>query len=322
MAKRSSSRIGRLLARLPRRESGEPEPEPEPEARWQELAGEHGLTRSLAQDALARADYALEVARDVSLPAKFLALMGWLELHEPPPGPPVSVIMATRDRPQLLSRAIDSVLAQQFEHWQLVIVDDGDTDALPATLAAYDDDRIETVEGPRRGLGAARNAGLDRARGEVVCYQDDDNIMHPAWLHAVAHVFSQRNDVDVAYGVSIAEHRLPGDLGEYGWWPSFWQLPWSREKLLEENIADAGSLAHRRDLPEARFDETLSTGEDWDLLLRLTADREALAVPALSHAYSMAGADRMSNDPDHRAGLDEIRRRHAGPGIASGDRAQ
>lgn len=136
--------------------------------------------------------------------------------------------------------------------------------------------------------------------------------MHPAWLDAVAHVFSHRDDVDVVYGVTLSEHRLPDDLSEYGWWPSFWQLPWSRETLLRENVADAGALAHRRELKEARFDENLTTGEDCDLLLRLTSDRKALAIPALSHAYAMHGADRMSVDPGHRAGLQEIRRRHEG----------
>jgi Glycosyl transferase family 2 len=315
MAERGSSRIERLMARLSRRPavSG---------PTGQALACEIAAIRSRAEEAVERGDYAIEVARDMSLPTRMLALMSWLELHEPPTSPQVSVILATRDRPELLSRAIDSVLVQRFERWQLVVVDDGDTDAVPATLAAYEDDRIVTVEGPRRGLSAARNAGLDRATGEVVAYQDDDNVMHPAWLHAVAHVFSQRDDVDVAYGVSIAEHRLPDDLGEHGWWPSFWQLPFSRERLLEENTTDSGSIAHRGDLAEACFDESLSTGEDWDLLLRLTADRAALAVPALSHAYSMAGADRMSHDPGHRAGLDEIRRRHAGAQAPPADAAQ
>jgi glycosyltransferase involved in cell wall biosynthesis len=259
-----------------------------------------------------KANYSLEVARDMSLPARMLALMSWLELHSPPSGPAASVVLATRDRPELLVCAIRSVLAQRFERWELVVVDDGDTDAVESTLTGFEDERIVVVEGPRRGLGAARNAGLRRARNEIVCYLDDDNVMHPGWLHAVAHVFSQRDDVDVAYGIALAEHRLPDELGERGWWPSFWQLPWSHELLLRENVSDAGALAHRRDLDEAHFDEELSTGEDWDLLLRLTADRDAMAIPAISHAYSMTGADRMSQDPGHQAGLEQIRRRHAG----------
>ena len=82
--------------------------------------------------------------------------------------------------------------------------------------------------------------------------------------------------------------------------------------LLEENVTDVGSLAHRRDLEDARFDEDVPTADDWELLLRLTADREALAIPALSHAYSMDADNRVSRDPRYRAGLEEIRRRYNG----------
>jgi hypothetical protein len=314
MANRLSTGIARGLDRLSARLSPAPPPAPErqePPPIPPEIDEKIGGVQAMAEDALARADYALEVACDVSLPAKLLAFMSWLELHPPSGGPTISVVLATRDRAELLARAIPSVLAQRYGRWELVVVDDGDTDAVARTLTPHDDERIVSVEGPRRGLGAARNAGLDRAGGEVVCYLDDDNIMHPAWLHAIADVFGRREDVDVAYGIAIAEHRIPGDLGEHGWWPSFWQIPWSRETLLEQNLTDAGSIAHRRELDEARFDEELTTGEDWDLLLRLTADRDALAIPALSHAYSMDGADRMSVDPGHEAGLEKIRRRHA-----------
>lgn len=266
-----------------------------------------------AQDAAAVAQLALDTAREALLPARMAAFAAWLELCPPveATGPDISVILPTRDRPALLPRAISSVLEQLYGRWELVVVDDGDTDAVADVLTDVEDERVVTAQGPRNGLGAARNAGLDAATGDVVCYLDDDNVMHPLWLRAVAHVFSAR-DVDVAYGVALTEHRVPGGEGADDWWPSFWQLPWSREKLLEENLTDAGALAHRRDLPEARFDETLATGEDWDLLIRLTADRPALALPALSHAYALESPDRMSQDPQHPAGLDHIRRRHAG----------
>lgn len=275
-----------------------------------EVRDEIARIGNLVEEAKGRGDYALEVARDMSLPTRMLAFTSWLELQPPATGPTISVVLPTRNRPQLLARAIPSVLAQRYERWQLVVVDDGTDPGTRAVVDEVDDERVALAEGPRRGVSAARNVGLEQASGEIVCYLDDDNVMHPAWLQAVAQVFSSREDVDVAYGISLAEHRIPDDLGEHGWWPSFWQLPWSRETLSGENITDAGSLAHRRTLDDARFDEELSTGEDWDLLLRLTRERDALAIPALSHAYSMEGADRMSREPSHQAGLAAIRRQH------------
>lgn len=263
-----------------------------------------------AEVGIARADYAIEMASNTPLLLRMLALRSWLELCPVERGPRISVILATRDRPALLPRAIESVLAQRYAEWELVVVDDGETDAVARTLAGREDERVLVAEGPRRGVGAARNAGLDRAAGEVVCYLDDDNVMDPEWLHAVAYVFSAREDVGVAYGVALTEHRAPGERDE-GWRPAHWQLPFDRGTLLERNVTDAGALAHRRELAGARFDEGLSTGEDWDLLLRLTSEREAVAIPAVSHAYAMEGKGRMTEDPEHLAGLERIRRRHA-----------
>lgn len=271
-----------------------------------------GRVQALGEDTQALASVGLETAQEALLPARIAAFGAWLELCPRPDGPLISVILPTRDRPALLPRAVASVLEQLYYRWQLIVVDDGEQHDAGAALGDVEGEQVELVQGPRRGLGAARNAGLDSATGDVVCYLDDDNVMHPAWLQAVAHVFAARSDFDVLYGVTLAEHRAPDTPIDDGWWPSFWQLPWSRETLLEQNIADAGALAHRRDLPEARFDETLKTGEDWDLLIRLTADRPALAVPALSHAYTHDGGDRMSRGPAHRDGLDEIRRRYSG----------
>lgn len=275
------------------------------------LEGNLERTRGELEKAEAEAKLALEVAHDMSLPTKMLAFMSWLELHPPGgEGPLVSVVLATRDRPQLLTRAIAAVIEQRYRNWELVVVDDGTAPGTREVVEAEGDERLRLVEGPRRGLSAARNVGLENVTGEVVCYCDDDNVMHPGWLHAVAEVFGERDDVDVAYGISIAEHRLVGDRGPQGWWPSFWQLPWSRQTLLRENVTDAGAIAHRSGLDGARFDEGLTTGEDWELLLQLTAARDALAIPALSHAYTMSGDARMSDDPEHRAGLEKIRRRY------------
>ena len=227
-------------------------------------------------------------------------------------GPLISVVLATRDRPEPLGRAIASVVAQRYRNWELVVVDDGTVPETREVVEGAGDARVRLVEGPRSGLSAARNAGLASANGEIVCYCDDDTSRTPAGCTRVAQVFAERDDVEVAYGVTIAEHRVPGRRDPQGWWPSFWQLPWSRQTLREENVTDAGSLAHRSDLEEARYDESVTAAEDWDLLLRLTEDREALAIPAVSHAYTMRAADRMSEAADYRAGLEEISRRRGG----------
>ena len=64
-----------------------------------------------------------------------------------------------------VAEAIESVLAQTYPHWELIIVDDGSTDASPEVLKRYADPRILMIRQENKGEGGARNTGLDIARG-------------------------------------------------------------------------------------------------------------------------------------------------------------
>lgn len=91
--------------------------------------------------------------------------------------PRVTGVIPVRDRASLVGRAIDSALAQSGPLLELIVVDDGSTDATPAVLAGYGE-RIATLRQPKSGRSAARNAGIERARGEWIAFLDSDD----AWL--------------------------------------------------------------------------------------------------------------------------------------------
>ena len=81
-------------------------------------------------------------------------------------GPLVSVTMATRNRPVLLREALDSVFAQSYQNFELVVVDDSDTEETVDFLRTIADQRLRVVRAPeRRGAGAAFNIGLDTRPG-------------------------------------------------------------------------------------------------------------------------------------------------------------
>lgn len=94
--------------------------------------------------------------------------------------PSVTVVIPTKDRPELLARAVDSVLAQTHASLELIIVDDGS--AQPVRISK-DDDRIRVLRHERsRGPSAARNTGLARARGGWISFLDDDDRLDPSFL--------------------------------------------------------------------------------------------------------------------------------------------
>lgn len=97
--------------------------------------------------------------------------------------PGVSVIIPTYNRASVLPRAIDSVLDQTFEDFELFVVDDGSTDGTLTVLDSYDDERLRVItHGTNRGANVARNTGIEHANGEFIAFLDSDDAWHPEKL--------------------------------------------------------------------------------------------------------------------------------------------
>lgn len=99
--------------------------------------------------------------------------------------PLVSVVMPVYNAARWLKRPVESVLAQTHSSWELLAVDDGSGDESVALLDAYarTDDRIRILHQPQNGgVAAARNAGLDAARGDYIAFLDADDWWHPRKL--------------------------------------------------------------------------------------------------------------------------------------------
>lgn len=91
--------------------------------------------------------------------------------------PKVSVVIPTCNRPELLKGAIASVLAQTYQDFEIIVVDDGDKVRAKETLGAFEDSRLRYIvnEQPRQGGGFSRNAGAKVAKGEYLAFLDDDD---------------------------------------------------------------------------------------------------------------------------------------------------
>lgn len=251
-------------------------------------------------------------------------VMNWIEQATLPKTPLVSVILPTRNRASMLPRAVESVTAQVYPNWEIVLTDDGSTDDTPNVIeqlrTRLGGARLNAERASAGGVCAARNCALARARGEFIVYLDDDNVLHPLWLKAVVWAFLQFPDKDIAYGGCIVDdlRRMNGkDAGDL---PVYNLFPFDRNRLAQGNFIDIGQVAHRRGLPEACFDEKLAGVGDWDLLLRLTRDREPLVIPAIATFYSTIAADRLSCDPAFYDDIDRVRKKlgELGPKPASG----
>src|SRR5262252_1967520 len=118
--------------------------------------------------------------------------------------PKISVIIPTYNRRHMLPRTIASVLSQDESDFELIVVDDCSPDDTQAYLASLTDPRVRTVVPSRNGgTAAARNVGLEAARGDIVALLDDDDEYLPRRLSAPLAVFTREPDVVATVSSSV-----------------------------------------------------------------------------------------------------------------------
>ena len=208
--------------------------------------------------------------------------------------PLISIVVPTFNRAELLPETIDSIVAQTYSNWELIIVDDGSTDDTQIRIARHlqTDSRICCVSNShRRGPSGARNQGLDLVEGEYVAFLDSDDLWKPHHLESIMRQFTQNNDVDWIYADS--EITEEGECVVKSVFDAFWS---DREKVptlridelhvLEHGAAlkhaldigifasCQGSVLRRKIFDVIRFDEDFRAAEDWLLLLRVLSTRQ------------------------------------------------
>jgi glycosyltransferase involved in cell wall biosynthesis len=195
--------------------------------------------------------------------------------------PRVSVIIRTRHRPDLLDRAVRDVLAQDFEDFEAIVVDDGD-DSAPAAvvLAVHEDEsagRVVLVSraNQEHGRWVAANAGLEAARGEYVVLHDDDDLWDSGFLAVtVGHLDAHPETAAACTRTQIIIER-PDDEGELVRTDEYPFLPQlsciSVMDMMRANRIPPISLLYRRSLHEefGAYDQSLSVLGDWEFYLRV-----------------------------------------------------
>ena len=217
----------------------------------------------------------------------------------------VSVIMPTHNRLGVLENAIASVQAQHDADWELIVVDDASDDGTAEYVRGLDDERINLVSLPEnRGVAGARNAGLEAARGELIAYLDSDNTWHPDYLLVMAGALAD-SDLDVAYCGQEIWRTTPSDGHPSRELEAVRFGPFNRALLENRNYIDLNAVMHTAEILSRRggFDEGLPRLVDWELLLRYTDDRAALAVPCVLSRYELGGRPQLTGAPDWEEAL-------------------
>jgi glycosyltransferase involved in cell wall biosynthesis len=195
--------------------------------------------------------------------------------------PLVSVVVPCFNYGHLLRESLDSVLGQSLQDWECIVVDDGSTDDTSAVAGSYaaQDARFVCLRQENRGLSAARNAGLRKARGELVQLLDADDLLEAEKLKEHAHFLTRHPEFDLVYGAmryftgqGPERRRSLGRHGANQEWMTLWPDT-SQDMLLalvQGNQFPVSAALFRKSLPAEMgyFDEALASHEDWEFWLR------------------------------------------------------
>ncbi len=212
-----------------------------------------------------------------------------------------SIIIPTCNRPVFLAEAVASVLAQGFQQFELLIVNDGDTE-----IADFEDKRIRVLSNQMRGAVPARNLGVSEAKGDYIAFLDDDDF------------FIDRNHLDKA---NVALGKLADFYFANGtmYFRDGSKKPFShgadKQSLMMDNTILISTVCYIRSLHDrlGMFDEMLPFYWDWDWYLRVVnadfriehCDHSAVAIRV--HPQNMSGNN---NIEERQANLDLLVAKH------------
>jgi glycosyltransferase involved in cell wall biosynthesis len=114
--------------------------------------------------------------------------------------PSLSVLICTRNRPEKLKRAVDSVLANSFRHFELIVVDQSTDRRTQEALAIINDERLRYIPTSTVGVAISRNIAIRSSRADIVAFTDDDCVCGTEWLASIWAEFQADRDVLAVYG--------------------------------------------------------------------------------------------------------------------------
>lgn len=207
----------------------------------------------------------------------------------------VSVIIPTYNRAYYLREALDSVFAQSLLPWEVIVVDDGSTDATPAVVQSYGS-RVRYIRHEQnQRISAARNSGLKVAQGDVIAWLDSDDLWEPTFLATVISLL----EADATFGAVYTGLSRINAVGEFLPQGSLTVVPPSDlySVLVEDCFIQTSAFVARKKCFEqiGEFDTQFHICEDYDIFLRLASVCTIVGIPEPLVRYRVHGHNTVAN---------------------------
>lgn len=195
-----------------------------------------------------------------------------------------SIIIPSYNRAASISKAVNSVLAQTFTNWELLVVDDGSTDTTADVIKGFADSRIRYIYQQNAERSAARNNGIKQANGRYICFLDSDDYYLPNHLESFYKPLEAEGFPTLmlfGYNVMDVDGTLTNEGTEYT--PAAFRT--IEEYLVQHPVRVAAVAIAQEITAKHRFDTSIRIGEDTELWVRIAAEYPIKAIKAFTQAY-------------------------------------
>jgi len=207
--------------------------------------------------------------------------------------PKVSIIIPNYNQTKFLREAIQSALNQTYKSFEVIVIDDGSTDNCREVVSDFGD-KVRYIWQENKGLGGARNTGINAAQGELIGLLDADDLWKPIFLEKMVSLASQNPDAGVFYcsaqAIDEETNELPQIFGGPARPPEI--MYWT---LLRANFIIPSTVLMRRSIVLAAglFEQILQSVhgcEDWDLWLRILPEHKFIGTSDCLVRYRIHGS--------------------------------
>lgn len=181
--------------------------------------------------------------------------------------PYFTVVVPSYNRGYCIEKTIASILAQQFQSFEVLVVDDGSTDNTDEVIAGISDGRVHYYKKANGERGAARNFGTARAKGSYINFFDSDDLMYPNHLSEAKRFIDTGSDLrffHLGYDMRTPEGTLQASINDFS--------AATEKQVLFDNRLSCNGVFLRTDIArQFLFEENrvLASSEDWELWIKL-----------------------------------------------------
>lgn len=204
--------------------------------------------------------------------------------------PKISVIIPLYNEEKAIVHTLESVFAQTFTDYEVIVVNDGSTDKSESTVQTIKNDKLRIISQINAGVAAARNTGIAHSQGEYIAFLDADDVWHPDYLKKQAATIAKFPD-EVAFATAIyVENKAKKPQ------PALYNFPLPAEpkpldyfqNSLKSSIIHTSAVIIKKEITETVgvFDTSIKSGQDTDLWIRIGLKYPIVFTPEMLSTYT------------------------------------